>query len=132
MRVESSTCPSPRLHRVQNLDLDLAPLHANDQRLWALLAALRRNVEPLELTRRTAIDPWFIHKLASIVATERRLLSEPLTPELLLEAKRKGFSDGSIGTLADRLPEQVRGLRPRALLVRAGVPPTRSAWITSA
>ena len=92
-------------------DLDLLPLHANDQRLWALLAALRRNVEPLELTRRTAIDPWFIHKLASIVATERRLLSEPLTPELLLDAKRKGFSDGSIGTLADRLPEQVRTLR---------------------
>ncbi len=92
-------------------DLDLAPLHPNDQRLWAVLAALRRDVEPSELTRRTAIDPWFIHKLASIVATERRLLSEPLTPELLLEAKRKGFSDGAIGTLADRLPEQVRTLR---------------------
>ena len=42
---------------------------------------------------------------------EKRLLSEPLTPELMWEAKRLGFSDEQIGTLADRLPEQVRQLR---------------------
>ncbi len=42
---------------------------------------------------------------------ERRLLSETLTPELLRQAKRLGFSDEQIGTLADRLPEQVRQLR---------------------
>ncbi|MDI6815263.1 MAG: carbamoyl phosphate synthase large subunit, partial [Dehalococcoidales bacterium] len=35
----------------------------------------------------------------------------PLTPELLWQAKRLGFSDEQIGTLADRLPEQVRQLR---------------------
>jgi len=42
---------------------------------------------------------------------ERRLLSEPLTPELLWEAKRLGFSDEQVATLADRLPEQVRQTR---------------------
>ena len=42
---------------------------------------------------------------------ERRLLADPLTPELLRQAKRMGFSDEDIGTLADRLPEQVRDLR---------------------
>ena len=49
---------------------------------------------------------------------ERRLLGEELTPSLLKSAKRMGFSDGQVGTLADMLPEQVRnqrhewGLRP--------------------
>ena len=36
---------------------------------------------------------------------------EPLTPDLLRQAKRLGLSDADIGTLADRLPEQVRELR---------------------
>jgi len=34
-----------------------------------------------------------------------------LKPELLWEAKRLGFSDEQVGTLADRLPEQVRRIR---------------------
>ncbi|GAG38571.1 unnamed protein product, partial [marine sediment metagenome] len=38
-------------------------------------------------------------------------LSEPLRPDLLREAKRLGFSDEQVGTLADRLPEQVRQIR---------------------
>ena len=42
---------------------------------------------------------------------ENRLLGEPLTPELLLRAKRLGFLDEQAGVLADMLPEQVRNLR---------------------
>jgi carbamoyl-phosphate synthase large subunit len=44
---------------------------------------------------------------------ERRLLDEPLSRDLLYDAKRLGFSDVQIATLADRLPEQVRDLRKR-------------------
>ncbi|MCK4843566.1 MAG: carbamoyl phosphate synthase large subunit, partial [Dehalococcoidia bacterium] len=87
------------------------PLHPNDLRAWAITAALRRGTVPEELSRLTGIDPWFIHKLKNIVEMERRLLSEPLEPELLREAKRLGFSDEQVGTLADRLPEQVRRTR---------------------
>jgi len=87
------------------------PLEASDERLWALMASLRRGGEPMELARRTGVDPWFLHKMANIVAMERRLLSEPFTPDLLRDAKRIGFSDRQISVLADRLTEQVRYLR---------------------
>jgi carbamoyl-phosphate synthase large subunit len=87
------------------------PLFANDERLWALMAALRRDADPMELARRTGVDPWFLYKMANIVTMEKRLLSEPLTPDLLRQAKRRGFSDEQIGVLADRLTEQVRFLR---------------------
>ncbi len=87
------------------------PLQATDERLWALFAHLRRDVSPAELSARTAIDPWFTERLGRIVAMERRLLAEELTPALLREAKRMGFADAVIAELADRLPEQVRSLR---------------------
>jgi carbamoyl-phosphate synthase large subunit len=87
------------------------PLHPNDLRLWAIMAALRREAAPEKLCQLTGIDPWFMYKFQNIVDMEKRLLSESLTPELLWEAKRLGFSDEQVATLADRLPEQVRQAR---------------------
>ena len=91
--------------------MDDLPLGPNDLRLWAIMAALRRDMDRDELLKRTLIEPWFINALERIVAMERRLLSEPLTPDLMLLAKRLGFSDVQVGTLADMLPEQVRNQR---------------------
>jgi len=93
-------------------------LQPTDERLWALMAFLRRGAAVEDLSRRTGIDPWFMRKLMNIVDMEQTLLSERLTPDLLRRAKRLGFSDRQIGTLADSLPERVReqrlawGLRP--------------------
>ena len=85
----------------------------SDDRLWALIAALRRGISVEDVAQQTKIDPWFLSKLANIVDMEQLLLSEHLTPELLRRAKRLGFSDPQIGTLADLLPEQVREQRHR-------------------
>jgi len=91
--------------------LESYPLYPNDLRIWAIAAALRREATPEEIAGLTGIDPWFIYKFQNIVNMEKRLLSEPLNSELLWEAKRLGFSDEQVGTLADRLPEQVRQIR---------------------
>ncbi|MDP2918789.1 MAG: carbamoyl-phosphate synthase large subunit [Dehalococcoidia bacterium] len=92
-------------------DVNSYPLEPTDLRLWAMMAALRRGITAGRIAERTHIDLWFVNKLQNIVNMEKRLLGQPLTPELLLEAKRLGFSDEMIGTLADHLPEQVRKLR---------------------
>ena len=89
------------------------PLHATDERLWTLMAMLRRGADPAVLSRKTGIDPWFLDKLQNLVAMERRILAEPLTPDLLRRTKRLGFSDRQIASLADMLPDQVRELRHR-------------------
>ncbi|MBI2853878.1 MAG: carbamoyl-phosphate synthase large subunit [Chloroflexi bacterium] len=91
--------------------LDGYPLHGNDLRLWALMATLRRGYTPEDLARHTGIDPWFLYKMRNIINVERRLLSERLEPDLLRAAKRLGLSDEEVGTLGDKLPEQVRQLR---------------------
>jgi len=108
----------PAWQKGDGKSMDGLPLHANDLRLWALMAALRRGHTIQELSGRTGVDPWYLNGLKNIVDMERRLLAEPLTTALLRESKRMGFSDEQIGTLADRLPDQVRkqrqewGLRP--------------------
>ncbi len=82
-----------------------------DERLWAVLASLRRGASVSELAGLSGIDPWFLTKMQNMIEVEQRLLSEPLTPSLMRQAKRSGLSDEVIGTLGDRLPEQVRGQR---------------------
>jgi carbamoyl-phosphate synthase large subunit len=92
-------------------DIDSYPLYPNDLRLWAVMAALRRGIDPDLIAEKTQFDMWFINKFLNIIDMEKRLLNETLTPELMWDAKRVGFSDIQIGTLADRLPEQVREQR---------------------
>ncbi|MDO9334514.1 MAG: carbamoyl-phosphate synthase large subunit, partial [Dehalococcoidales bacterium] len=92
-------------------DISSYPLEPTDLRLWVVMAALRRGIPPEKIVERTHIDLWFLNKMLNIVNMEKRLLAQPLTPDLLREAKRLGFADEVIGTLADHLPEQVRTLR---------------------
>jgi carbamoyl-phosphate synthase large subunit len=95
----------------RDMNIDHYHLEPNDLRLWAIMAALRRGITPEQIARRTKIDLWFLDKFQNIINMEKELLSQTLTPDLLRRAKRLGFSDEQIGTLADRLPEQVRQLR---------------------
>ena len=101
----------PSWRTEEELSLDRLPLGPNDERLWGVMAALRRGATVDELLNYTKIEPWFLNAFERIVKMERRLLREELTPTLLRSAKRIGFSDNQVGTLAAMLPEQVRGLR---------------------
>ena len=91
--------------------LEGLPIDPNDERLWALMAALRRDVTPEELSRATGIDPWFTRAFNRIAEMESRLIHETLTPELLWMAKRLGFGDEKIAILADRTADQIRKTR---------------------
>jgi carbamoyl-phosphate synthase large subunit len=85
---------------------------ATDDRLWRLFAALRRGASVEDVHQRTKIDRWFLRKLASIVRfAEDELQGKTPTPSLLRRAKRLGFADADIATLAGMLPADVRRLR---------------------
>ena len=91
--------------------LNNLPIGPHDERLWALMAALRRGTAPDDLARATGIDPWFTRAFNRLAQMETRLLSETLTPDLMWQAKRLGFGDEKIAALTDRSAEQVRALR---------------------
>ncbi|HEY1293226.1 MAG TPA: carbamoyl-phosphate synthase large subunit [Chloroflexota bacterium] len=93
-------------------DLERLIREPNDQRLWALMAALRRGVQPATLSDWSGIDEFFLRKLLNIVTCERELLTtSQLSPALARRAKRLGFSDRQMGTLLDEMPERIRDRR---------------------
>ncbi len=100
---------SSDLHLSDGQTLNIA--HPDDERLWKIAAELRAGVDPLDISKRTFIDPWFIHAIARITSMHRRLIDETLGPSLMRDAKRMGFSDHQIATLSDHLTEEVRRLR---------------------
>ncbi len=85
----------------------------DDERCFVLTEAIRRGVTTEEIHQVTMIDPWFIDKIGNIVAMEKRLQTSYLTPELLLEAKKKGFADAVIARLAqgDKTETDIREMR---------------------
>ncbi|HET8570226.1 MAG TPA: carbamoyl-phosphate synthase large subunit [Candidatus Limnocylindria bacterium] len=85
---------------------------ATDDRLWRILAALRRGASVDLVHERTGIDRWFLRRMSRIVRfAEDELQGRTPTPALLRRAKRLGFSDADIAVLTGILPTDVRGLR---------------------
>jgi len=82
-----------------------------DLRMWALMAALRREVSVEQIHEISAIDEWFLWKLEGLVALERRMADEDLTDDLLWTAKQAGFSDKHIGLCAGRAAADITSLR---------------------
>ena len=82
----------------EQLDEELS--NPTDLRIFAMAQALEEGYTIQRIYELTKIDPWFIGKLKNIVDMKKELEGhdtlESVTPELLREAKRLGFSDFQI------------------------------------
>lgn len=83
----------------------------DDRRIWVIAEALRRGVSYDVIHDISKIDVWFIDKLAILVEMEEALKSQPLTVELLKEAKRIEFPDNVIAELTGKTAEEIRQMR---------------------
>lgn len=89
-------------------ELDKALKAPTDTRVFAISQALHAGYTIEQIHTLTKIDCWFLDKLQSIVRTSQRLgevaTIDKLPYELLLRAKRQGFSDFQIArfVLADK------------------------------
>ncbi len=83
----------------------------DDRRIYVIAEAIRRGISYDVIHDITKIDNWFIDKIAILVEMENRLKTEPLTKELLAEAKRIEFPDTVIGRLSGKTEREVKSLR---------------------
>ncbi len=78
--------------------LELIDRHT-DERPFAICEAFRKGVTIDEIYDHTKIDRFFLEKYHNIVDFEETLKNNPLSEELMLEAKRLGFSDEYLGKI---------------------------------
>ena len=97
-------------------DLDSAELLATvgvptPERIFALAELLRRGTDVDKLAAIARFDPWFVDQMAQIVGVRSELESAPPSAELMLRAKRHGFSDTQLAHLWGLTHEKVRDYR---------------------
>lgn len=94
-------------------DEDIADkLHRiDDRRIFVIAEALRRGIAQEKIHEITQIDLWFIDKIALLVEMEQRLAAEPMSRELMLEAKRLEYPDRVIAELTGKTLAEIKRLR---------------------
>lgn len=95
---------------------------ANSQRIFHLWQALRSGVTVEKIHQLSGITPYFLEKFSDCVSLESELrqfgesnLNSPsssqLPAELLIRAKRNGFSDAAVAKMVGSTTEKIRSLR---------------------
>ncbi|MEM2970046.1 MAG: carbamoyl-phosphate synthase (glutamine-hydrolyzing) large subunit, partial [Candidatus Bathyarchaeia archaeon] len=88
-----------------------------DERLFRIVDAIKMGISIKKIYRLTGIDPWFLYKIRNIIDMERRLktldLNSAKASDLILEAKRLGFSDHQIAKCLGVDEYTIRNYRKR-------------------
>ncbi len=92
-------------------DCELEVKKATDRRLFALYRYFQHGKSVEEAHQLSQIDCWFLHHILEIVKMENSLKSTQLSPELLISAKKQGFSDHTIAELQNSDEESIRTKR---------------------
>lgn len=95
---------------------------ARSDRLWWVGQALRDGMSEEELHAITNIDPWFLNQLGQIIRFEEDLkkfakVFPQIPKEVLLQAKKMGFSDRRLAKLFGTHESKVRGLRKQKKII---------------
>ncbi|MBN1792251.1 carbamoyl-phosphate synthase (glutamine-hydrolyzing) large subunit [Candidatus Woesearchaeota archaeon] len=84
-------------------DLEHELKNPSDRRIFAIAKAFEEGYSVDRIHELTRIDKWFLHKLENITSISNELSSHgslgSLPDELLLEAKKRGFSDFQVARL---------------------------------
>ncbi|HSX04257.1 MAG TPA: carbamoyl-phosphate synthase (glutamine-hydrolyzing) large subunit [Rhabdochlamydiaceae bacterium] len=100
---------------IENPESEIA--HATDRRLFALYQFFYEKGKLETAFQLSHISPWFLAFVEDIAKMALLLKKKDLTPELLKEAKQKGFSDLAIAKLKKISEEKVRTLRKKQNII---------------
>lgn len=86
--------------------------HPNSKRIFHIAQAFRQDWTVEQVESMTQINPWFLEQIKEIVDFEKVTAEAPsLDRDLLLRAKRLGFSDVAIARLRGTLAQDIRTKR---------------------
>ena len=85
----------------------------NSKRVYQVFQAFRDGQSVEDVQAKTQIHPWFLEQVEELAHFEKQLGQADLSPEILREAKKKGFSDAAVARWTGLSSEEVRQLRWR-------------------
>ena len=101
-----------KVPKFQNLSDELAK--PGTDRVFAIPQAFNQGFSIDDIYKLSHIDPWFLQRIQHIVEVERKLQTYaggPCPRNILVEAKKSGFSDSQIGRILKMEEGSVRKLR---------------------
>ncbi|MFD2925454.1 carbamoyl-phosphate synthase large subunit [Halobacillus naozhouensis] len=84
---------------------------ADDERIFILAEALRRNITLAQIHETTGIDYFFLHKLQHIIQLEQKVKEAGWEAAIIREVKETGFSDRQIARLLETTIDDVMSFR---------------------
>jgi len=105
------------LENISETEIERRLVEPDHERLFILSEALRRNWPLEKLYQLTSIDYFFLNRLKDLIELEKELRSEvvgsgaTITPHLLKEACRKGFTVRDIAWLTDTSTAEIDKLK---------------------
>jgi len=82
-----------------------------DDRLFYLAELIRREVQLEEIQELTKINVFYLAKMRNIIEFENVLRTETLNADIVLKAKKLGYSDKTIGNLSGQSEATIRQFR---------------------
>ncbi len=101
----------PKLTKMSNKELIQFIKEENDERIFAVTEALRRDITIDDLYQITKIDRFFLEKINHIVLLEREIKKDPLDLNNIRMAKKYGFSDICIAEISGKTEEEIYQIR---------------------
>ena len=98
-------------------DIENHLLSPDDFILYYVAAALKKGISVEKIYKISSIDPWFIEKIKNIVDIEQKLKESKIESNLLLKAKKLGFSDRQIGRASGIDEMEIRQTRKKQGIV---------------
>ncbi len=98
---------------------------ATSERQFIMYEALRKGAAVDELYKITYIKPWFIEQMKDLVELEEKILQhrgQKLPDDLLIQAKKNGFSDRYLAILLNLAEKEIRERRISAGIVQGYEP----------
>ncbi|MFN3455467.1 MAG: carbamoyl-phosphate synthase large subunit, partial [Pseudobdellovibrio sp.] len=97
---------------IPEVDFDLEKVsYPNSQRVWHIFQAFRHGLGLSMIHELTQITPWFLEQVEAVVNFETVFKNSELNVELLLKAKRFGFTDERLAKIKNFSAVNIRNLR---------------------
>lgn len=101
----------PKLQEFTREEIDEKLKKVDNERIFVIAEALRRDISIDEIHDITTVDKFFIGIVSKIVEVEKELQTEELTADLIRRAKKYGFTDKVISELSKQNIREIKAIR---------------------